>query len=76
MFDPIALRLPAVLLSSSTAFTGIHGYDVAGIWMIFELGFKCYLMVWDCIQVMDLANGNFKEPKKLKEYTQGEGSKQ
>ncbi|KVH92448.1 hypothetical protein Ccrd_005510 [Cynara cardunculus var. scolymus] len=30
---------------ASAAFTGIHGYAMAGIWMIFGLGFGSYLMV-------------------------------
>ncbi|KAI3669752.1 hypothetical protein L6452_41135 [Arctium lappa] len=30
---------------ASAAFTGIHGYAMAGIWVIFGLGFGSYLMV-------------------------------
>ncbi|KAF5791573.1 putative transmembrane protein [Helianthus annuus] len=30
---------------ASAAFTGVHGYAIAGIWMIFGLGFGSYLVV-------------------------------
>ncbi|KAJ9562458.1 hypothetical protein OSB04_007618 [Centaurea solstitialis] len=30
---------------ASAAFTGIHGYAMAGIWMVFGLGFGSYLML-------------------------------